>query len=44
MVLHAPLLQGLVDLRLGKGGVSAKHHLLVQLLLPFDLGQQEWGN
>jgi hypothetical protein len=31
-VFHAPFFQGLAALRLGKGGVSAKHEFLVQLL------------
>ena len=29
-VLHAPLLQRLIDLRFGEGGVGTKHHLLAQ--------------
>jgi hypothetical protein len=39
-VLDASLLQRLVDLRLGEGGIGPDHHLLALLLLPLDLGQQ----
>src|ERR1039457_3950788 len=31
-ILHASLLQRLVHLRLGKGGIGAKHHFLTQFL------------
>jgi hypothetical protein len=41
-VLHAPLLQRFTDLRLGEGGVGAKDHLFAQLLLPLDLGKQQF--
>jgi hypothetical protein len=41
-VLHAPLLQRFVDLRLGEGRVGTKHHLFAQLLLPLDLGKQQF--
>jgi len=41
-VLHVPLFEGLVELRLGKGRVGAEHRLLAQLLLPLDLGQQQF--
>jgi hypothetical protein len=37
---HPALLQRLVDLQLGKGGVSTEHHFFVQLLLPLNLWQQ----
>ena len=39
--LHATLVQGLVDLRLGEGGIGAEHYLLAQLLLPLSLGKQK---
>jgi hypothetical protein len=39
-VLHAPLLQSFIDLRLGEGGVCPKHDLLALLLLPLNLAQQ----
>ena len=35
-----PLLQGLVDLWLGEGGIGAHEHVLALLLLPFDLRQE----
>ena len=41
-MLHVSLLQCVVDLRLGEGGVGAKHHFLAQLLLPFDLWQEKF--
>ena len=41
-ILHVPLLQRLVDLRLGKGCVGPKHYFLAQLLLPLNLGQQKF--
>ena len=41
-ILHAPLLQCLVDLRLGEGRVGPKQHLLVLLLLPLNLRQQQF--
>ena len=37
-----PFFQRLVQLRLGKGGVGAEHHLLAQQLLAFNLGQQQF--
>ena len=39
-VPHVPLFQRLVDLRLGKGSVATKDHLLTKLLLAPDLQQQ----
>src|SRR5664280_376165 len=36
---HASLLQSLVNLRLGKGSIGAKHHFLTQFLLALDLRQ-----
>jgi hypothetical protein len=41
-VLHIPLFQRLVDLRLGEGGVGTKHHIPALLLLPLDLRQQQF--
>src|ERR1035441_3707509 len=41
-VLHASRLQRLVDLRLGEDRVGAKHDFLAQLLLPLDLGQEQF--
>ena len=41
-VLHAPLLQRFVDLRLGEGCVGPKRHFLAQLLLPLNLRQQQF--
>ena len=41
-VLHAPLLQRLVDFWLGEGSVGPKHHLLALLLLLLDFRQQEF--
>ena len=41
-VLHAPLLQRLIDLRFGEGGVGTKHHLLAQRLLPLNLRQEKF--
>ena len=41
-VRDAPLLQRLVDLRFGKSGVGPKGYLVTQLLLPLDLGQQQF--
>src|ERR1019366_9428999 len=38
-ILHAPLLQSLVNLRLGKGSIGAKHHFLTEFLLTLDLRQ-----
>src|ERR1035438_8052238 len=38
-ILHASLLQRLVNLRLGKGGIGAKHHFLTEFLLALDV---EW--
>src|ERR1039458_7114984 len=38
-ILHAPLLQCLVNLRLGKGSIGAKHHFLTQFLLSLNLWQ-----
>ncbi|HEY5177269.1 MAG TPA: hypothetical protein VII95_17050 [Terriglobales bacterium] len=38
-ILHAPLLQYLVNLRFGKGGIGAKHHFLTEFLLALDLRQ-----
>src|ERR1035437_9940122 len=38
-ILHAPLLQSLVNLRLGKGSIGAKHHFLTEFLLALDLRQ-----
>jgi hypothetical protein len=38
-VLDAPLLQSLIQLRLGKGGISPESDLLPIRLLPLDLGQ-----
>src|ERR1035441_8907723 len=32
-ILHAPLLQGLVNLRLSKSGIAAKHHCLYRVLV-----------
>src|ERR1019366_5815551 len=32
-ILHASLLQRLIDFRLGKGSVGAKHHFLTEFLL-----------
>src|SRR5450432_1408739 len=40
-VLDAPLLQRLIYLRLGEGGVCSKHHVLAQLLLALNLRQQQ---
>jgi hypothetical protein len=44
--LHASPLQRLVDLRLGEGGAPSgpgpERHLLTLLLLPLDLGQQQF--
>lgn len=41
-VLDAPLLQCLIDLRLGEGGVCSKHYLLAQLLSALNLRQQQF--
>ena len=41
-VLHVPLFERLVDLRLGKGGVAPEGHLFALRLLPLDLGQQQF--
>ena len=41
-VLHAPRHQRFVDLRLREGRVGPEHDLLAQLLLPLDLGQQQF--
>src|SRR5262249_37414771 len=41
-VLCLSLLDRLVDLRLGEGGVTAEGHLLALRLLPVDLGQQQF--
>ena len=37
-----PLLQRLIDLRFGEGGVGTKHHLLAQRLLPLNLRQEKF--
>ncbi len=36
-MLHAPLHQRLVNLRLGEGGISAELHLFAPLLIPLNL-------
>src|SRR5271167_2074998 len=42
-VLHVAFFQRLVELRLGKGGVTTEDHLLaLRRLLPLDLGQQQF--
>src|SRR5208283_5776414 len=41
-VLHVPFFEGLVELRLGKGGIAAEDYLLVQRLLALNLGQQQF--
>jgi len=41
-VRHAPLLQRFVNLRLGEGSFGPKHHLFAPLLLPLDLGKQQF--
>src|SRR5262249_24989449 len=41
-VLCLSLLDRLVDLRLGEGGVTAEGHLLALRLLPVDLGPQQF--
>jgi hypothetical protein len=41
-VLHASLLQGFVDLRLGEGGVGPKDHFFALLLLALDLREQSF--
>src|SRR5664279_317643 len=38
-ILHAPLLQSLVNLRLGKGSIGAKHHFLTEFLLALNFRQ-----
>jgi hypothetical protein len=41
-VLHFPLFQRLVGLRLGEGSIGAENYLLARLLLTLDLGQQQF--
>jgi len=41
-VLHVPLFQRLVQLRLGKGRIGAEDYLLAQPLLPFNLRQPQF--
>ena len=41
-ILHAPLFQRLVDLRLGEGGLRRKRYFLAPLLLPLDLRQEQF--
>ena len=41
-VFRVSLFEGLVDLRLGEGGVGAKRYSLPFGLLPLDLGQQQF--
>src|SRR5208282_2553282 len=36
-ILHTSLLQSIVNLRLGKGSIGAKHHFLAEFLLVLDL-------
>src|SRR5450759_2288290 len=38
-ILYSALFQCLVNLRLGKGSIGAKHHFLTQFLLALDLRQ-----
>src|SRR5450759_80338 len=40
-ILHAPLLQGLVDLRLGMSVIGSKHHFFAEFLLALNLRQQQ---
>ena len=42
-VLHVPLFERFVKLRLGKGGVATEGHLFALRLLPVDLGQQQFS-
>jgi hypothetical protein len=41
-VFYTSLLQRLLALPFGKGGVGTKDYLLTQLLLPFDFRQQQF--
>src|ERR1039457_258083 len=41
-ILHASLLQRLVNLRLGEGSIGTKHHLPAQFLLALDLRQKHF--
>src|SRR5208282_6154548 len=41
-VLHVPLFERFVKLRLGKGGVATEGHLFALRLLPVDLRQQKF--
>jgi len=41
-VLHPPFFQRRVEFRLGKSGVGAEDDLLALLLLPLNLGQQQF--
>jgi len=40
-VLHVPLFECFVQLRLGKGRIGPEDYLLALRLLPLDLGQQQ---